>query len=429
MGSASNNNVTDRRQQWTPTPRPAWLAKFNEIARLVDIKSIVPLDVTSLLHQARLNTNLDDFGDDGWLEHFQVLLEAIDDEADLNFFGRIQTRSEFLVYLQARLQIIDTYRQHPEIEHEVIKEPVFILGFGRSGTTILHEVLSQDPQFRSVQRWEAMFPCPPPEAASYETDGRINRTEKMVELIHEISPEWKSMHAQGAQLPVEDIEFTYSAFFSEVWINAFCIPSYERYFAGLDPKQHFDWHKKFLKLLQWKYKKAHWLLKNPTHMPRLAHLLKAYPDAKIILPHRDPITSTDSVVNVSSAIYHWRTDQKIPVDLGNEWMQADSRARVWDEVIELIESGALRKGFFANILYADFIKAPRATLEQAYRDLGLDLQPEDLNHMLTYMDMRNQGSHGNSSKYEKTAAADPRAVEERKIYQRYQRYFSVPDEL
>lgn len=182
MGSASNN-VTDRRLQWTPPPRPEWLAKFNDMGKLVDIQAIVPLDEQSLLAQAsRMTGGLDDFGDDdGWREHFRALIKAMDDEAALNFFGRIHTRNDFLVYLQGRLQVTEAYKKHPEIDAEIIKEPVFILGFGRSGTTILHEVLSQDDQFRSVRRWEAMYPCPPPEAASYENDRRIAPTEKLVD--------------------------------------------------------------------------------------------------------------------------------------------------------------------------------------------------------------------------------------------------------
>ena len=428
MTSSSPGAVADRRTLWTPPERPAWLARFNNMAALVDIKSMVPLDSRSLLDEARRNTGLEDFGDDGWREHFEVLLKAIDEEAELNFFGRILSRSDFLVYLQARLQIIDTYKRHPEIDQEEIREPVFILGFGRSGTTILHEVLSQDRQFRAVRRWEAMYPCPPPTAETYTSDPRIQRTAKLVELVHEIAPEWKSMHAWGAELPVEDIEFTYGSFFSEVWPIAFQIPSYERYFASRDPAFHFEWHKKVLKLLQWKYKKSHWLLKNPTHMPRIPQLLQAYPDAKIILPHRDPITTTDSVVNVMGAIYHWRSDKPIALDQGDDWMLAGARARIWDEVIDLIESGRLAPGSFANVLYADFIRDPKSTLIKTYRDLGLTLEDQDREHMLAYMAMRSEGSHGNSSRYQKTTADDPRALEERRIYARYQQYFNVPDE-
>lgn len=428
MNAGMNHPVSDRRAQWQPKPRPEWLARFNQLGGQLNIKSIVPLDEASLLDEARRNTGLDDFGNDGWLDHFRVLLRAIDDEAQLNFFGRILTRSDLLVYLEGRLNIIEAYRRHPEIDDEVIVEPVFILGFGRSGTTILHEVMSQDPQFRSVRRWEAMFPWPAPEAASYETDARIGKAQDLVDVVHALAPEWKSMHAWGGALPVEDLEFTYGAFFSEVWATVFQVPTYEKYFADQDPAYHFAWHKKVLKLLQWKYKKPHWLLKNPTHMPRIPKLLAAYPDAKIILPHRDPVTTTDSVVNVLAAIYSWRSDQPVGLNVGDDWMLADSRVRIWDEVIGLIEDGTLQRGAHGNILYADFMRDPLTALQQLYRDLNLPLDPAVSEKMRLYMEARSKGTHGNSSSYAKTAADDPLAIEERQKYQRYQKYFGVPNE-
>lgn len=429
MNQTGKLDIADRREEWIPPPRPEWAEQVNELGRLMNIGSVVPLDEESLLAEARRNTGLKDFGDDGWSLHFRALLRAIENEAELNLVGRLLTRSDLLVYLEARLRVIDTYARYPEIEREEIREPVFILGFGRSGTTILHEVLSQDPQFRSVRRWEAMYPCPPPEAASYATDPRIAQAQRLVDIVHAIAPEWKAMHAWGGELPVEDIEFTYGAFFSEVWGTAFQIPSYERYFQQQDPAYHFAWHKKILKLLQWKYKKSHWLLKNPTHMPRIPQLLAAYPDAKIIFPHRDPITSTDSVVNVLGAIYRWRSDKALSLDSGDDWMAADSRVRIWDDVIAMMESGTLRKGSYTNVLYADFIRDPAGTLTRAYADLGLVMKPAALKKMTDYMALRSQGSHGNSSRYQRTAAGDPRALQEREKYARYQAYFKVPDEM
>jgi hypothetical protein len=429
MSSNPSEQNPDRRAEWKPAPRPEWLATFNALGSAMDIRGVVPLDMDSLLFDARHNTGLDDFGDDGWRERFQVLLDAVDTEADLNFFGRILTRQDFLTYLQARLHIIDLYKRHPEIDDEVVHEPVFILGLGRSGTTILHEVLSQDPQFRSVRRWEALFPAPPPEEATYHNDPRIQKAQALIDVIHTVAPAWKSMHAQGGDLPVEDIEFTYSALFSEVWINAFQIPSYEKWFAAQDPTPHFEWHKKIIKLLQWKFKRSHWLFKNPTHMGRLQYLLKTYPDAKIILPHRDPVATADSVVNVSSSIYHWRSDKLPTPGVGDEWMQADSRAKLWDQAIDMIESGELKKGSVASILYADFISNPGPALQAVYRDLNLPLDPAALDKSVAYMEERSKGSHGNSSKYKKSTADDPRVLEERRKYARYQNYFNVPNEI
>ena len=282
----------DRRAVWTPPPRPEWLATFNALGAMMNFKSIVPLTAESLMAEAMANTGLSDFGaDNRWEKHFRKLLDSIETEAKLTPFGRILTRSDFIIYLEARLRITEEYRLHPEIEDEVITEPVFIIGFGRSGTTILQEVLSHDPQFRSVQKWESLFPVPSPEKATYTTDPRIQKAQELSDVVHAASPEWATMHAWAGNLPVEDIEFTYPAFLSEVWATAFQVPSYEKYFSQQDCHEHFEWHKRTLKLLQWKYKGKHWLLKNPTHLPRIPQLLDVYPDAKIIFTHRDPIAS------------------------------------------------------------------------------------------------------------------------------------------
>jgi len=75
----------DRRKTYVPPERPAWLAKLNELGKLMDAKSIIPLDEESLCRQAMLNTGLSDFGEDGWRDRFRVILEAIECEAKLTF--------------------------------------------------------------------------------------------------------------------------------------------------------------------------------------------------------------------------------------------------------------------------------------------------------------------------------------------------------
>jgi len=420
----------DRRAVWKPQPRPEWARQLNELGTKLDMKAVVPLDEQSLCDAAMRNTGLSDFDEDGWRDHFRVLLKAIEEEGRVNFYGRILTRSDFVTYLEARLTITEAYKRHPEIDREVITEPVFILGLGRSGTTILHETLSQDPQFRSVRRWEALFPTPPPEEATYQTDPRIAKAAGRVDLVHTLCPEFEAMHAWGAEIPVEDIEFTYLCFLSEVWVNAFQIPSYDAYFNEVGPEYHFYWHKRFLKLLQFRYRKPHWLLKNPTHMERIPHLLRTYPDAKIIFPHRDPIVSADSVVNVSGTIFHWRTDEPYAYDhSAAAWVDIGPRVKMWDDVIDLIESGTLRPGYFANSIYADFMRDPGSAIIGIYRDLRLELTDDVLDRMLAFLESRHSGSHGNSSRYERSGSGDPRTLEERRRYQRYQSYFGVPDEI
>ena len=166
-----------RKEAWVPTPRPEWVKTLNEQASHLDMASIVPLDCQSLIDQAVRNSGLSDFGDDEWLGHFKVLMTAIEEEANLHFAGRILTRYEFVRYLEIRLGLVEWLKREPTILDETIDRPLIITGFGRSGTTILYEVLSQDPRFRVPLKWEALFPVPPPETASYHSDPRIARTE------------------------------------------------------------------------------------------------------------------------------------------------------------------------------------------------------------------------------------------------------------
>src|SRR5882757_4821417 len=132
-GERTMADSNDRREGWTLKGRPEWVSETNRLARCLNMEGVVPLSESSLLDQARRNTGLDDFGEDGWREHFRVLLKLIEAEAKLNFIGRVLTRSDMLTYLEARLNVTEAYKRHPEIDEEVVTEPVFILGFGRSG--------------------------------------------------------------------------------------------------------------------------------------------------------------------------------------------------------------------------------------------------------------------------------------------------------
>ena len=416
----------DRRATWTPSKRPEWLATFNALERAMDIRSVIPLDEDSLLGAAVRNTGLDDFGDDNWRPHFRTLIRMIEDDAMLNYFGRILTRSDLVTYLEARLHIVDAFKVHPQIEDEVIREPVFVLGLGRSGTTILQDVLSRDPQFRSVRKWESLFPWPPPEPATYDTDPRIAKAQVIADILHAVTPEVRAMHAYDGDQPVEDTEFTYPAFLSEVWSWVYRIPSWDAYFAEQGTDHHFAWHKKTLKYLQWRHRRPHWLLKNPTHMPRIPDLLKHYPDAKFIFTHRDPIPSADSLISLMGTIFWWRTDNPFGSGAIDDFAFADHRAALWDNVIGWLESGVLPKSACAHVQYRDFMEAPMRAIGQAYLDLGLPITEEAFALMEAHLARKPQGGHG---RHDYQHANEGVIAEERQKYKRYQEYFEVPNEV
>src|SRR5574337_470507 len=127
-------SASPRQNDWTPPPRPEWLTRVNEDGRGMDSHTLLPLQAPELIDTAMANTGLADFGQDEWREPLEVLVKAINEEAELNLFGRLMTRSDLLIWLQERLEIEETYRRHPQIEDEVVQAPVFIVGQPRSST-------------------------------------------------------------------------------------------------------------------------------------------------------------------------------------------------------------------------------------------------------------------------------------------------------
>ncbi|MDX1734923.1 MAG: sulfotransferase, partial [Halioglobus sp.] len=139
------------------------------------------LDAQRLLQQACDGTGLDDFGSDHFLAGYRVLLDSLAAEAELSPLGVIIARQEILMALGNRLQLIDYHRRYSEIGEADIREPIFIIGQGRSGTTIMHELLALDPQLRVPLTWEVDHPFPPPESATYDSDPRIALTQRTLE--------------------------------------------------------------------------------------------------------------------------------------------------------------------------------------------------------------------------------------------------------
>lgn len=418
----------DRQEVFTPSPRPAWMKTLNELGEGLDMAGIVPLTPESLMQQAVANTGLSDFGADNWFEPFTILMRSIDSEAHLHLAGRILTRGEFLQYLEARLRIVDWYHRHPEVDLEEIHQPVFITGYGRSGTTILFEVLSQDPQFRVAQKWEAAFPVPPPEAASYGTDLRIAQAEQLIRLMRAISPEHDAMHKSGADLPVESIELEYPSFVSEIFPIIMQVPSYAAYLRDRDLTPTFEWQRKVLKLLQSRYRAEHWLMKSPSHLRHLEAYLKVFPGMRVIFTHRDPVVTADSVVSFLGTLYWQRTDQL----WGDGTMDvevlaaAERRAGTWNGVIDMIEDGRLAKGHYANFYYHRFVADPLGEIESIYHQLGMVLTTKTAKKMMAYLEAKPKGKHGRHE-YEK--APTNVILSERPYYQAYQSYFGIPDEV
>jgi hypothetical protein len=406
--------------EWTPPQRPEWVQRVIDEGQHMDIRSLVPLRAEELMDTARRNTGLDDFGSDNWLEGFQVFLQSVDDEADLHLLGRLMTRSDILRWLEARLGIEAAYAQHPEIDNEVIDQPVIVTGLPRSGTSILFELLAEDRRFGSPRNWEMMFPYPPPEADSYHSDARIARCEHLVTQWNRVVPSYATMHEMGAEIPNECIVAMSCTFRSENLPGQYQIPSYNNWYYQQDLEPAYRYYKRMLKVLQWKNPRQHWLLKAPSHLGNLPVLFRVFPDARVVITHRDPIVAQASVTNLLGTLYWMRSSQDFDARAFENLMTPEAGAARLNAVVDLLENQQLPPSQVHSFLYYELIKQPLAALDALYREMGTPLDAAGREAMQAYLARKPKGKFGKHQYSLNT--------ESRGLYQRYQKFFGIPDE-
>ncbi len=416
-----------RLNAWQPPARPEWVARMNEEGTYFDLDGVVPLDENSLMDAARARTGLSDFGGGDWYESFRIFVKGIREEANLTLMGRLMARSDIVNILAARLEIEETYRRHPEIEDERIETPVMIVGQGRTGTSLLLNVLSQDPGNGSLRHWECMYPCPPPEAQNYFSDPRIAKADRLVEQWNRVNPEVVSCHEFNALVPTEashamTLNFTHGAFLALIGQS----PAHTAYSQARGVGSGLEYQKRLLKLLQWKNPRKHWILKAPDAILYMPELLKAYPDMNFVWTHRDPLKAADSVVNMYGNCMYIRSDRPFVPGILDLMLSGDLAAMLLNQPIEWMETGVVPKERVCNIKFLDLERDPVAEVETMYRQFGMVMTENALGAMRRYM-RDNPRSARPAANYKSVKTA--RVVAEREIMKRYQDYFDVADEF
>ncbi len=416
----------DHRLEWQPPQRPEWVQRINEEGCCMEAEQVVPLDEASLLNSAMESTGLSDFGADDWREPFRVFLKSLNEEAQLNLMGRIRTRSEILQLLEARLQIEETYTRHPEIADEQITQPLIIVGQGRSGTTLLQNLLNSHPDNGAPLHWELVLPCPPPESATYQTDARIEKAHKLIDQWNRVTPTFAAMHEFAGTIPMEDNVTMAMNFMSPTWLDCMGqVPSYDAYIFQQPVEPALRWLERVLKLLQWKNPRKHWVLKDPMHLDRMSELLKVFPDACFIWPHRDPVRALASLVSVVGTIQWGRSDHPFSAVSLAYMTDPDLAAGRFNAVIDHLDSGAIPQDQIAHVLFHDLVADPVGQVGKMYDHFGIELTDSGREAMSRFM---KENPRDNRPAHQFDIGSDAAVARVREAFARYQERFGVPVE-
>jgi hypothetical protein len=409
---------------WTAPPHPDWLQAMNTEGSYMNLGAVVPLDENSLIDHACRSTGLTDFGDELWREPFQVLVKALEEEARLTLMGRLMARNDIILWLSTRLQVTDLLKAHPQILDEQVITPMVIVGLPRSGTSILFELLAQDPEVGVPLMWEALQPCPPPEAASYDSDPRIEMADKLFTQWNRVAPEFASMHEMRGDIPAECGLLMAGTFISDHNASLHQTPSYSMWLAKADFLPVYEYHKTILQILQWKNPRSRWLLKAPEHQVHLDTLLEVYPDACIVQTHRDPIKCMASTTSLMGTLYYMRSDQAFNAEMFENIIMGEATAQRLEHVINQREAGIVPEANIADSRYQDLMDDPMACIESVYRHFGMTLSESARAAMLNYLASKPKGKFGKHS-YQ----VDQKRSRDRPLFKRYQQRYGVPDEM
>jgi len=342
--------------------------------------------VLTAAHQA---TGLSDFGDNGFRERLAVWLRAGDNDADLGAAGRANLFSEAVRLASNRLQVEDTLRRHPEILDIPIERPLIIAGLPRSGTTYTLQLMSADQRLRSLPHWEAVRPVQAP----YMKDGKDTRYDLCAEAWAQtdaVMPHMKAIHEFSPDHISEDIELQgldFGGYYFE-WIAH--VPEWRDYQAAYDATPIYRYVRKAMQVLSWHRGPNRWVTKCPQHMEQLLTVRQVFPDAYIVINHRDPVASIQSAITgiaYGARLTRTRVDMQGIADYWIDRYERLLRACVRDR--DQLDSGQSYDLYFHELM-AD----PFGQLERVYNGAGVPFDQQTRDAFQQAIDHNQRGKHG-----------------------------------
>ncbi len=329
------------------------------------------LDRDTLLQLARERAGLSDFGDTWFLEPMDRFIEASNSEGRLTPQGRAGTTEVVVKGLVSRLRMIDDIKRHPEILDEKVEVAGIILGLPRTGSTIFQRLLASAPGMTGLRWYEAQNFAPFPGEERGNPVERRAYAQAMIDGWLNLSPELASIHPLDPDAPDEEILILGQMFVSTMVEGMNFVPSFTRWLNGYDQSKGHEDLKTILKYLQWQdpaRRGTKWILKSPSNLPYAELAAKAFPDALLIMTHRDPLQTVPSYVSMQAALYKLSATVS-DHEVGEFWFP---RLVEW---MRMFEAARARIGEerFIDIDYREVGRDPMAQAQRVLSRVGIPI--------------------------------------------------------
>ena len=349
-------------------------------------------DSHSILRAAREMTGLSDFGPADFRERLDVWIQSIEEDRGLGPFGRSMLYHDCVRLAANRLRVEDVLKQHPEILNRPVSKPILIAGLPRSGTTNLVNMLASDARLRSLPLWEGFEPIPSPGDVIKPgaIDPRKLRTEAVWGQFEALLPHMPAMHEMAPDSISEDVDLMQIDFSSYVleWLcRAY---RWQHWYLKHDRTGSYRYSYKVHQILQWYQPRERWVIKSPQHMENLVPVADTYPDATVVITHRDPVAVIQSIVTM---LAYGDRIRRQAIDL-------KELAEYWINRIEILlracvrDRDALPNAQSMDVLFHEYMHDTDRTIRQVYELANMELTSTAKSQINRYREENPRGKYG-----------------------------------
>lgn len=370
-----------------PQPTPTHQHEIDSL----DLESI-NITEDGVLEEAKAKTGLSDLGPDDFRARLRTQIEDANNDANRTPLGRMIAFRKAVRWASTRLKLNALIKAHPEIEKEKIENPIVVIGLPRAGTTHLLNLLAADSRLRSLPVWESYDPVPPLEMICGDNgaDLRLERAAKKWERTKKMLPYFAAMHPLEPDHINEDFELQGPNFAPRLIQGLAYVPPSGHYHNERNQQEHCEFLKLMLKTLQWLRGPRRWILKSPGHAEQISALMGAFPDATMVVIHRDPIPVVVSTITMTA--YMGR------LEFHN--IDIEKYQLYWTERIEYTlkavtyDRDAIPPDKIVDLHFEEFMQNKMSSVRKIYSKAELDLPPKDRLAMEDFLENHPRDKYG-----------------------------------
>lgn len=345
---------------------------------------LVPFEPAELRRIAVRRAGLRDFAADPlFIEGLEVLCRSLETDASLTLAGRVGIRDYVVHALVNRLRYVHARTREPEVADVELEPPIIVIGLPRSGTTLLHHLLSHDPRARALQFWELMEPI-----AGAGPDRRRADLARSLAGIKRMDRDIDGKHHFDADNPEECMLLLDTTLVSlSFWVFA-PVHEYLRWLRRQDPREGYRVYRWYLQRFQRETPGRRLVLKAPAHTAAIEALLLAIPNARLVQIHRDP---AEVVPSLHSLIFSLHAMVADPVDIPR---MTESNMAHLEHLVATTERAHAAGHSWVEVKYGDLVADPLACVRDIYARLDLPFDDEHARRIEEYVAQRPKDKFG-----------------------------------